>query len=211
MKTLMITDRIIIAMETALRTLAAPQAAARPFPKATESTNYMDLNDTRLSTALMRVNHVGEVCAQALYAGQAMMARDPAVRELMLACGREEADHLAWCQTRLEQIKGRVSVLNPIWYLGAFAMGVTAGALGDRRSLSFVVETEAQVRKHLQNHLNRLPVTDHASRAVVLAMQADETAHADHAAAAGGGSVPVIVKRAMQAVSKVMTTVAHRI
>lgn len=207
----MITDRIIAAIDTALRTLAAPQPAGRPLPQATESTTQMDLHDTQLSTSLMRVNHVGEVCAQALYAGQAMMARDPAVRQLMLASGREEADHLAWCATRLVQLKGRPSRLNVIWYAGAFVMGTTAGALGDRRSLSFVVETEAQVRQHLQDHLSRLPVTDHASRAIVTQMQADETKHGAAADAAGGGFVPDTVKTAMQAVSKIMTTVAHRI
>lgn len=207
----MITDRIIVALDTALRTLAAPQPAGRPLPQAQESTTQMDLNDTQLSTSLMRVNHVGEVCAQALYAGQALMARDPAVRELMLTSGREEADHLAWCRTRLDQLQGRGSVLNPIWYLGAFVMGVTAGALGDRRSLSFVVETETQVREHLSNHLNRLPATDHASRAIVTAMQADETAHGEHARTAGGDAVPTVIKQAMRAVSKVMTTVAHKI
>lgn len=204
-------DRLIIAVDTALRTLAAPQPPGRPFPRATESTTQMNLDDTRLSTALMRVNHVGEVCAQALYAGQAMMARDPDVRQLMLTSGREEADHLAWCRTRLDQLKGRPSRLNVIWYMGAFAMGVTAGVLGDRRSLSFVIETETQVREHLQNHLDRLPKTDHASRAIIVQMQKDETAHGVAATNAGGGSVPSILKQAMQCVSKVMTIVAHRI
>lgn len=207
----MITDRIIVALDTAMRTLAAPQPAGRPLPRATESTTQMDLHDTQLSTSLMRVNHVGEVCAQALYAGQALMARDPAVRELMLTSGREEADHLAWCRTRLDQLKGRPSRLNVIWYAGAFVMGVTAGALGDQRSLSFVVETEAQVRDHLQNHLDRLSKTDHASRAIITQMQQDETAHGDHARTAGGAAVPDMVKQAMRAVSKVMTTVAHKI
>lgn len=207
----LIGDRVLVAVDTALRTLFAPSAASRPLPQATESTTQMNLDTTQLSTALMRVNHVGEVCAQALYAGQALMARDPVVRELMLTSGREEADHLAWCRTRLYQLKGRPSRLNVIWYAGAFVMGATAGALGDRHSLSFVVETEAQVREHLQNHLNRLPVVDHASRAIVAAMQADETAHGAHARTAGGVAVPDMVKQAMRAVSKVMTTVAHRI
>lgn len=204
-------DRFIIAIDTAVRTLFAPAVAGRPLPHAAESTTQMDLNDNKLSTSLMRVNHVGEVCAQALYAGQALMARDTRVRELMLASGREEADHLAWCKTRLDQLNGRPSILNPIWYLGAFVMGVTAGALGDRRSLSFVMETETQVRDHLQDHLNRLPKTDHASRAIITQMQQDETAHGDHAEAAGGVAVNNLVKQAMQTVSKVMTTVAHRI
>lgn len=207
----MIIDRIIVAIDTALRTLAAPQPAGRSLTRAVEDTIQIDLLNTQLSTSLMRVNHVGEVCAQALYAGQALMARDPAVRKLMLTSGREEADHLAWCQTRLDQLKGRPSVLNVIWYAGAFVMGVTAGALGDRRSLSFTAETELQVREHLQNHLDRLPVTDHASRAIIVQMQKDETAHGVAATTAGGGSVPNIVKLAMRGVSKVMTTVAHRI
>lgn len=204
-------DRLIVAVDTAVRTLFAPAVAGRPLPRAKESTTQLDENDVKLSTALMRVNHVGEICAQALYAGQALMARDPKVRELMLASGREEADHLAWCRTRLDQLEGRPSVLNPIWYLGAFVMGVAAGALGDRRSLSFVTETEAQVHDHLEDHLNRLPKDDHASRAIVRAMQADETAHGEHAQAAGGGTVPRAVKQSMRAVSRVMTTVAHRI
>lgn len=204
-------DRLVVAVDTAVRTLFAPATAGRPVPRAAVPTAQLDVDDVKLSIALMRVNHVGEICAQALYAGQALMARDPRVRELMLASGREEADHLAWCQTRLDQLQGRPSVLNPVWYLGAFVMGITAGVLGDRRSLSFVTETEAQVFDHLASHLTQLPETDHASRAIVRAMQADETAHGEHAQAAGGGTVPRTVKQAMQAVSRVMTTVAHRI
>lgn len=204
-------DQLIVAFDTAMRTLFAPALAGRALPKSLEAPVDMTPEQIKTSVCLMRVNHVGEVCAQALYAGQVLTARDPQVRDLLQQAGQEEADHLAWCATRLEQLGGRVSYLNPIWYIGAFAMGVAAGVLGDQRSLSFVTETERQVEQHLADHLTRLPEIDHASRAIVEAMKQDETQHGQDALHAGGNSVPPVVSAVMKAVSKIMTTIAHRI
>lgn len=203
-------DNLITVIDCAMSTLFAPTVAARPMPRADAVTN-MSAADTAHSIGLMRVNHVGEVCAQALYSGQAWMARDPAVRALLNKSAQEEKDHLAWCATRLQQLQGQPSRLNIMWYLGAFVMGATAGALGDRRSLSFVAETESQVNEHLQRHLSLLPDTDAESRSIVTAMQQDEVQHGQKALAAGGGDVPIVVKHVMTVISKIMTTVAYRI
>lgn len=203
-------DKLITVVECAMSTLFAPAVSARPLPGA-DSVASVSPADTKHSIGLMRVNHVGEICAQALYSGQAMMARDPAVRTLMLKSAQEEKDHLAWCATRLQQLHGRPSRLNVVWYMGAFVMGATAGALGDRHSLSFVSETESQVNDHLQRHLSLMPQSDIVSKSIVTAMQQDEVEHGKNAQQAGGGSVPKPVKQVMQAVSKIMTTVAYRI
>jgi ubiquinone biosynthesis monooxygenase Coq7 len=159
----------------------------------------------------MRVNHVGEVCAQALYQAQALTARSPALRAQMVAAAREETDHLAWTQARLDELGARRSVLNPLWYAGAFAIGLAAGRLGDRTSLGFVVETERQVEEHLAGHLERLPPADTRSRAIVDAMKADERRHADHALDAGALELPAPLRWAMRAAAKVMTVTAHRV
>jgi 3-demethoxyubiquinol 3-hydroxylase len=159
----------------------------------------------------MRVNHVGEVCAQALYQAQALTARSPQLREQMLAAAREETDHLAWTQERLRELNDRPSWLNPLWYAGSFAIGLVAGRLGDAASLGFVVETERQVEAHLASHLERLPVGDAASRAIVNQMKQDEARHADEALAAGAAPMPEPVKWLMKASARVMTTVAHRV
>jgi ubiquinone biosynthesis monooxygenase Coq7 len=159
----------------------------------------------------MRVNHVGEVCAQALYAAQALSTRDPLLRQKFLDAGREEGDHLAWTQERLDELGARPSLLNPLWYAGAFGMGLVAGRLGDRVSLGFVQETERQVESHLASHLERLPAGDHASRAIVAQMKADEARHAADAQAAGASELPAPVKNLMRAAAKLMTTVAHRV
>lgn len=201
---------LITVIDCAVSTLFAPTVAARSLPRA-DSIASMSPADIAHSIGLMRVNHVGEVCAQALYSGQAMMARDPAVRTLMLQSAQEEKDHLAWCATRLQQLQGSPSRLNIIWYMGAFMMGAAAGALGDRQSLSFVAETESQVNKHLQHHLSILPDSDAASRSIVTAMQQDEVEHGENARQAGGADVPVLVKHVMTMVSRIMTTVAYRI
>lgn len=203
-------DNLITVIDCAMNTLFAPSVAARPMPRA-DAVTSMSPADTARSIGLMRVNHVGEVCAQALYSGQAWMASDPAVRALLNNSAQEEKDHLAWCATRLQQLQGQPSRLNVIWYLGAFVMGVTAGALGDRRSLSFVAETESQVNDHLQHHLSTLPDSDAESRSIIQAMQQDEVEHGQKAQAAGGRDVPIVVKHAMTVVSKIMTTVAYRI
>jgi ubiquinone biosynthesis monooxygenase Coq7 len=159
----------------------------------------------------MRVNHVGEVCAQALYQAQALTARSPQLRDQMLAAAREETDHLAWTQERLRELKDRPSLLNPLWYAGSFAIGLVAGRLGDAASLGFVVETERQVEAHLASHLERLPAQDLASRAIVAQMKQDEARHADDALAAGAAPVPAPVKALMRAAARVMTSVAHRV
>ncbi len=164
-----------------------------------------------LSGALMRVNHVGEVCAQALYSAQALTTRDEALRRQFEQAAREETDHLAWTEQRLQQLGARQSLLNPLWYAGAFAIGLLAGRAGDRTSLGFLVETERQVERHLQGHLERLPAQDSASRAIVDQMQADEARHADDAQAAGAASLPPPVRWAMRGAAKVMTSTAHRL
>ena len=206
------TDALILAADSALRTLWAEPRASRPTPMAPAA--ELELTDTerREAAALMRVNHVGEVCAQALYTGQALACKDPALRAQLAEASREETDHLAWTQQRLKDLKDRPSLLNPLWYAGAFAIGYAAGKLGgDQVSLGFVVETERQVEAHLQSHMDRLPAADSASRAIVAQMKADEMAHAQMAMKAGAVELPGPVKSLMQLASKVMTTVAHRV
>lgn len=157
----------------------------------------------------MRVNHVGEICAQALYTAQAFATRDPGLRRHFERAADEETDHLAWTAERLRELGGRPSVLNPLWYAGAFAIGLVAGRLGDRVSLGFVVETERQVEAHLQSHMERLPSADHASRAIVAQMKEDEAAHAALALQAGAVELPAAAKALMRAAATVMTTTAH--
>jgi 3-demethoxyubiquinol 3-hydroxylase len=206
------TDRCLMVLDSALRTVAAPALAARPLPVTRPFVaETMAPGDKRLSGALMRVNHVGEVCAQALYQAQALTARSTQLQAQMLAAAREETDHLAWTEQRLAELSARPSLLNPLWYAGAFAMGLLAGRLGDRASLGFVVETERQVEAHLAGHLDRLPPDDQRSRAIVAQMQADESRHADEALSAGGAELPVPIRGLMRAAAKVMTTTAHHI
>jgi ubiquinone biosynthesis monooxygenase Coq7 len=206
------THALILAADSALRTLWAEPRASRPTPTAPTAT--LDLTDAerREAGALMRVNHVGEVCAQALYTGQALACQNPALRAQLAEASREEIDHLAWTQQRLDELKDRPSLLNPLWYAGAFAIGYAAGKLGgDQVSLGFVVETERQVEAHLQSHMDVLPAADSASRAIVAQMKADEMAHAQMAQKAGAVELPAPVKALMRAAAKVMTTVAHRV
>ena len=207
-------DPFLIAADAALRTLFAAPHAARPLPLVSAtSAAPVELTEAerREAGALMRVNHVGEVCAQALYTAQAAVTKDKALRAHFLHAAREETDHLAWTHDRLEALGARSSLLNPIWYAGAFGLGLLAGRLGDRWSLGFVAETEKQVEAHLDGHLDRLPVADAASRAVVVQMKIDEARHAAEAWSAGAKELPAPVKGVMKLVSKVMTTVAHRI
>lgn len=171
----------------------------------------MEPDQKKLAGALMRVNHVGEVCAQALYSAQAAVTRDPALRSHLQAAAREEADHLAWTQQRLDALGARPSLLNPLWFAGAFALGLVAAKVSDRANLGFVVETETQVAAHLQSHLARLPEQDQASRAVVARMKQDEERHADQARAAGALQLPAPARWAMKAAAKVMTTTAHHV
>ena len=204
-------DRILISLDNALRTLAGAVHAARASTAAAVQDGALDAAQRRESGALMRVNHVGEVCAQALYQAQALTARTEGLRQQMHKAAREETDHLAWTQQRLRELGTHASLLNPLWYAGAFGIGLAAGRLGDAVSLGFVIETERQVEQHLAGHLDRLPEQDARSRAIVAAMQADEARHADEAAAAGGNELPAPVAWLMRGAARVMTTVAHRI
>jgi ubiquinone biosynthesis monooxygenase Coq7 len=205
-------NALILATDSALRTLWAEPRASRPTPLAATSELVLTDAERREAAALMRVNHVGEVCAQALYTGQALACQSPALRAQLDEASREETDHLAWTKQRLDDLNDRPSLLNPLWYAGAFAIGYAAGKLGgDKVSLGFVVETERQVEAHLQSHMDRLPAADSASRAIVSQMKADEIAHAQMAMKAGAVALPGPVKSLMQMASKVMTTVAHRV
>nr|WP_315230252.1 2-polyprenyl-3-methyl-6-methoxy-1,4-benzoquinone monooxygenase [uncultured Limnohabitans sp.] len=212
-------DALLIAADSALRTVFAHHHAKRANPShATGSplsgamAPLMSEAEKREAAALMRVNHVGEVCAQALYTAQALATRDGALRQHLTEACDEETDHLAWTEERLKELGGRTSWLNPLWYLGAFGIGYAAAKLGgDRISLGFVVETERQVEAHLQSHLHRLPEKDSASRAIVATMKADEARHAQEALAAGAAELPAPVKGLMKLAAKVMTGVAHRV
>jgi len=204
-------DRMISAADTALRALAGADHAARPLPAPAVPAQPLDDAPRHLAGALMRVNHVGEVCAQALYSAQALATRNPALRQQFEKAAREETDHLAWTRQRLRELDARPSLLNPLWYAGAFTFGLLAGRAGDAVSLGFVVETERQVEQHLESHLDRLPASDTASRAVVERMKADEAAHAMRAEQAGAATLPAPVRWAMRAAARVMTTTAHRI
>jgi ubiquinone biosynthesis monooxygenase Coq7 len=203
---------LILAADSALRTLWAEPRSSRPTPQASALPIEMTEAERREAGALMRVNHVGEVCAQALYTGQALACQSPALRAQLAEASREETDHLAWTKQRLNELNDRPSLLNPLWYAGAFTIGFAAGKIGgDKVSLGFVVETERQVEAHLQSHMDSLPAADTASRAIVVQMKADEIAHAQMALKAGAVDLPAPVKALMQAAAKVMTTVAHRI
>jgi ubiquinone biosynthesis monooxygenase Coq7 len=204
-------DPALAAADAALRTLFARPHATRALPGPAQPQGEMTDSERREAGALMRVNHVGEVCAQALYTAQAAVARDPVLRTRLLEASHEETDHLAWTRQRLDELGARPSVLNPLWYAGAFGLGLIAGRLGDPISLGFVAETERQVEAHLESHLGRLPSTDRASRAVVEQMKVDEAQHAAQAIDAGAVELPAAAKALMRFASRVMTTVAHRI
>ncbi|MDJ0927558.1 MAG: 2-polyprenyl-3-methyl-6-methoxy-1,4-benzoquinone monooxygenase [Gammaproteobacteria bacterium] len=204
-------DRLIAELDTALRVVAAPARPAKPSPAA--DLEPADLNDTERAeaAALMRVNHAGEIAAQALYRGQAAVTRDPELREALLEAADDEYDHLAWCADRVHELGSRTSLLAPAWYAGAFAIGAVAGFGGDRQSLGFLVETERQVAEHLEGHLQRLPPTDTRSRRIVEHMREDEIGHGQDAADRGAAALPPLIRRVMRASAKVMTSVAHRI
>ncbi|HTH80004.1 MAG TPA: 2-polyprenyl-3-methyl-6-methoxy-1,4-benzoquinone monooxygenase [Ramlibacter sp.] len=204
-------DAFFAAADSALHTLFARPRASRPCPVVPADETRLEESDRKHAAALMRVNHVGEICAQALYTAQALATRNPELRRHFEKAADEETDHLAWTEERLRELGDRKSLLNPLWYAGAFGLGLLAGRMGDRVSLGFVIETERQVEAHLQGHLERLPVHDHASRAIVAQMKDDEAAHAAGAVAAGGFDLPAPVKGAMKAAAKVMTTTAHYI
>lgn len=204
-------DTLLSAADAALRTLSGSSHPARPMPESTDGPAVLSDADRRLSGALMRVNHVGEICAQAMYSAQAMTTRNPALRHQFEHAARDETDHLAWTQKRLAELGARPSYLNPLWYAGAFGVGWLAGRSGDARSLGFVMETERQVEKHLDRHLQRLPADDLASRAIVRQMSEDEARHGAEAAAAGAARLPAPARWAMRMAARVMTTTAHRI
>jgi ubiquinone biosynthesis monooxygenase Coq7 len=200
------------AADRALRTLAAAPAGSRPSPADSAAPGEeLTEEQCREAAALMRVNHVGEVCAQALYDAQALAAQSPELRRVFEQAAREETDHLAWTERRIGELGGRTSLLNPLWYGGAFAIGLLAARLGDRASLGFMAETERQVEQHLQGHLERLPEGDAASRAIVAQMKDDEVRHADTAADLGGVALPLPVRLAMKLAARVMTRTAHYI
>ena len=204
-------DSLLNAADSALRTLFAKPHAAQACPTLAEHSTQLDASESRSSAALMRVNHVGEVCAQALYTAQALSTSNPSLRAQFTQASLEETDHLAWTAQRLVELGARPSLLNPLWYAGAFGLGLLAGRMGDKVSLGFVVETELQVGAHLQGHLDQLPARDHASRAIVAQMRDDELRHAQAARDAGAIELPQPVKNLMRAAAKVMTTVAHHV
>ena len=231
-------DTPLIALESALRTLFAKTAASKPCPTlpfqsastgdsldsaqtasratkrvtaASQPAAALTLAEKAHAGSLMRINHVGEVCAQALYSAQALASNNPQLKAHFAQAAREEGDHLAWTAERLDELGARPSALNPLWYAGAFAMGFVAGKLGDRISLGFVQETERQVEAHLQGHLTKLPAADQASRAIVAQMRDDEAIHASQAQEMGAFELPEPVKGLMRSAAKVMTTVAYRV
>lgn len=207
----MIDDRIILNFDRALRTLFAPATSLRPTPGAELPEASMSEAERRHAAGLMRVNHCGEICAQALYQGQALTSRDPQVRAELEQASHEETEHLAWTEQRIAELGGRPSLLNPLWYGGSLAIGVLAGKFGDRWNLGFLAETERQVEAHLEGHLQRLPEGDVRSRAVVSQMKLDEAEHAATAVKLGAAELPAPVKVLMKLSSRVMTGLSYRI
>ena len=202
-------DRALIVADNALRTLSGAVVPSRPTPGSRDASPAQP-EQRRLVAGLMRVDHAGEVCAQALYAGQSLMARDGKVRSALERAGAEERDHLAWCAERLRELDSRPSLLAPLWYAGSFALGVVSGIAGDRWSMGFLVETERQVERHIDGHLDRLPPDDSRSRAILEQMREDEVAHAESGRSLGGAELPAPVKGAMRLMAKVMTETACR-
>ena len=204
-------DQLITTFDLGLRTVFATPHASRPYPASATPEAGMSEAEKNRAAALMRVNHVGEVCAQALYAGQALTTRNEKVRAELEHAAREETDHLAWCETRITELGGRKSLLNPLWFGGAFGMGVVAGLMGDKWNLGFLAETERQVEAHLDGHLQQLPEVDARSRAVVEQMKTDEAQHAQTAIDHGGASLPAPVRLAMRVAADVMRQTASRV
>ncbi len=202
-------DRVIIGFDSALRTLLTPAPTIRSVPGSDLPEADLSEMEKKEASALMRINHVGEVCAQALYQGQALTARNEEVQEVLMQAAREETEHLAWTERRIAELDGRKSLLNPLWYGGSFTIGAVAGMLGDKWNLGFLAETEHQVGEHLGGHLKRLPDQDAKSRAIVTQMQIDEASHATMAMSQGGVELPAPVKVAMKMGSKVMTRTAY--
>jgi len=202
-------DDLITAFDKGLRTVFAPAQSLRPLPGEELAEAEMTADQRAHAAALMRVNHSGEICAQALYQGQALTARNPRAKAALERAAQEETEHLAWTERRIGELGGRKSLLNPAWYAGSFAFGALAGLLGDRWNLGFLAETERQVVKHLEGHLQRLPAADEKSRAVLEQMKEDEARHATSAITHGGGELPEAAKLGMRLSSKVMTETAY--
>lgn len=204
-------DTLIIEADKVLRTLFASQSSVRPHPDAGIPDAVLSDAERRHVAGLMRVNHSGEVCAQALYQGQALTSRDPAVRDALREAAHEEVEHLAWTEHRLRELGSHTSWMNPLWYVGSLSLGVVAGKLGDRWNLGFLAETERQVTAHLESHLDRLPESDEKSAAIIRQMALDETSHAHTAEALGAAQFPPLVKNLMQQTSRLMTSLSYRI
>lgn len=205
-------DRFIIEFDTALRSVVGGANARRQTPGSDVNTEVvLEPAEREHAAGLMRVNHVGEVCAQALYQSQKLFARNPKIQEMLHHSGQEEMDHLAWCETRIQELGSHTSYLNPLWYAGSFVIGIAASLAGDKWSLGFVAETEKQVENHLASHLEKLPQNDHRSRAIVDQMRLDEIEHGQAALRAGGVSLPDPISKMMKMMSKVMTTSAYKI
>ena len=204
-------DCIIVEFDKGLRTLLSEAHSVRPYPDANVAEAPLSEAEKRHAAALMRVNHSGEICAQALYQGQALTARDPKVQQRLQHAAQEETEHLAWTAHRVHELGGHLSLLNPLWYTGSLALGAFAGLLGDKWNLGFLSETEQQVGAHLQSHLSRLPQQDEKSRAIVSQMYSDEIGHADMAVELGGVELPNPVPMLMKLNGRVMTSAAYRI
>ncbi len=205
----MISDRLVIEFDKALRTLFVPATTAREVPGSKHAEAQLSDDERNHAAALMRVNHVGEVCAQALYQGQALTCRNPELRDALQQAASEETEHLAWTERRLVELRGRKSLLNPLWYIGALTIGIGAGKLGDPWSLGFLAETERQVEAHLDHHLSDLPWQDRKSRAIVEQMRVDEISHAATAVRLGARELPAAARLGMQLASRTMTRTAY--
>jgi ubiquinone biosynthesis monooxygenase Coq7 len=208
-RTYSLVDRLLAPLDQGLRTVFGASVAARPYPAAGLPESVEHPADQRRTAALMRVNHAGEVAAQALYQGQAFAARGTATQRSLMEAAQEETDHLAWCATRIKELNGRTSLLNPMWYAGSFAIGALAGLAGDRASLGFVAETERQVVAHLERHLHRLPPDDARSQAILKQMSADEERHGHNAMLAGGTQLPLVARTIMKLSARIMTRTAY--
>lgn len=211
MKDALTLDKLIVEFDVGLRTLFAKPHSLRTHPDADIAEAALDATEKNQVAALMRVNHTGEVCAQALYSGQALTAHSPVTTAALKQAAQEETEHLAWCETRIQQLGGHTSLLNPLFYAASFSMGVVAGALGDQWNLGFLAETEKQVEAHLADHLQQLPQADQKTRKIIEQMQIDEAQHADQAIKYGAAKLPEMAKFLMQKVSKLMTKAAYRL
>ncbi len=202
-------DKLIIEFDKGLKTLTASAHSVRPHPDKNVQETELSAEEKRHALGLMRVNHCGEVCAQALYNGQSLTAKNPQIVDALQQASKEETEHLAWCEKRIHALGGHTSFLNPLWYAGSFTLGAIAGAIGDKWNLGFLAETEHQVGAHLEKHLHELPVSDKKSRAILEQMKTDEAQHADTAINLGGAELPAPVKAAMKQMSKVMTSTTY--